>query len=597
MLCDNVCSASVAPRPFEKCRPGRGERAANRCIYSNGDIALWVARSCRAVFGLSATRPAALNCTWMQPLIAAALLGQLRVIRVIALACAARQMTSCQRRADKNSSQTAQRGSAKMTSVLAVRSARPPGRLARAMPSRRNNSAKGRCDMGECLETDSPLVEPRFGVTAPPRPRPAAGPHVDRRALNLDQLARATLAIILAGGRGSRLQQLTDGHAKPAIPMAGHLRIIDFTLSNCLNSGLRQIGVLMQYKAQSQISHVTRGWGCLDAARGEFIDIIPAQQQVGEAWYRGTADALYQNLALLGGTRPSYVLILAGDPIYRMDYRALIASHVRQQADVTVACVEAPLAQASAFGVMRLDPDGRVISFEEKPVRPRALPDRPDKALASMGIDVFNAALLRNTLCQDACNGNSDHDFGKDVIPNLIRSARVAAYPFVDERSTGVDDDPCWRDVDTLDAYWETSMDPVRPLPKLNLYDDNWPIRGMPQPLPSAQFVLDESGCRGEATDSVVGGGCIVSGATVRWSMLFTRVRVCERSVVEHSMRLPNVVVGRNATVRRAIIDSGCVLPDGFQVGVCRAEDVRRFTVTEGGITLVTPHMLGQCAD
>ncbi len=415
-----------------------------------------------------------------------------------------------------------------------------------------------------------------------------------KRVMTPNHLEQATCAVVLAGGRGSRLKQLTDWRAKPAMPFAGKLKIIDFALSNCVNSGLRQICVLTQYKAQSLIRHITRGWGILDVSLGEFIDVVPAQQQHGERWYSGTADAVYQNLDMLREADPLYVLVLAGDHIYKMDYSHIIADHVKREADVTVACIEVPLDQATAFGVMRIDADNRVVDFQEKPAKPSPMPDHPGLALASMGIYVFSAEFLYQELARDAGDTASRHDFGRDIIPRILKRARVFAHDFADSCVNTIEARPYWRDVGTLDAYWEANIDLIRPLPDLNLYDDAWPIRSLHHQLPPAKFVFDNDACRGMALDSLVASGCIVSGATVRRSMLFSKVRIGERSVVEDSLVLPNVTVGRDVVLRRAIIDKHCLIPDGLKVGVDPVEDRTRYTVTERGVTLVTPEMLGQ---
>ena len=417
----------------------------------------------------------------------------------------------------------------------------------------------------------------------------------EQRDATPDHWVHSTYAMVLAGGRGTRLKQLTEWRAKPAMPFAGTLKIIDFTLSNCINSGVRRIGVLTQYKSQSLIRHITRGWGFLDTSLGEFVDVVPAQQQINEGWYSGTADAVYQNMGMLREAAPQFVLLLAGDHVYKMDYSRMIAQHVRRGADVTVACIEVPLDQASAFGVMSVDDSGRVSAFEEKPAHPSAMTGGPGVTLASMGIYVFNAAFLYAELRRDAADSASSHDFGGDIFPRILSRARVCAHDFADSCVNMIEGRPYWRDVGTLDAYWEANMDLTRPLPELNLYDDAWPIRSMQHQLPPAKFVFDEDGRRGVAIDSLVSSGCIVSGATVRRSLLFSKARVCDGSVIEDSLVLPDVVVGRNVVLRRAIIDKHCVLPDGIKIGVYPEEDGARFTVTEKGVTLVTPEMLGQC--
>ncbi|MBL8485011.1 MAG: glucose-1-phosphate adenylyltransferase [Rhodocyclaceae bacterium] len=409
------------------------------------------------------------------------------------------------------------------------------------------------------------------------------------------ELTRLSYALVLAGGRGSRLMQLTEQRSKPAVPFGGKFRIIDFTLSNCINSGVRRIGVATQYKAQSLIRHIQRGWSFLDGRFDEFIDIIPAQQQTGdEHWYQGTADAVYQNRDMILRNEPEYVLVLSGDHIYKMDYGRMLAQHVRQNADVSVACLAVPLEQAKGFGVMGVDAGRRVVEFVEKPAQPRALPGQPGVALASMGIYVFTADFLYEQLERDAIDPNSSHDFGKDIIPYCVAQHNVFAHSFADsvvgERESGV----YWRDVGTLDAFWEANLDLAQVTPQLNLYDESWPIWTHQEQLPPAKFVFDDDGRRGMAVDSLVCGGDIISGAVVRRSLLFSRVRINSYSLVEDSVILPAVEIGRNCVIRRAIIDKRCSIPDGMQIGVDAAEDARRFHVTEQGITLVTPAMLGQ---
>ena len=407
-------------------------------------------------------------------------------------------------------------------------------------------------------------------------------------------LANRTFAVVLAGGRGSRLRQLTDHRAKPAVPFAGTMRIIDFSLGNCVNSGLRRIAVLTQYKAQSLIRHVERSWGFLEASLGEYVDVVPAQQQVGSGWYTGTADAVFQNLNILRDAQPTYVVVLGGDHVYKMDYSVMLAEHVNHQADVTVACLDVALEEACHFGVMAIDADQRVTAFSEKPERPTPLPDRPGHALASMGIYVFNTDFLIEQLERDAANPQSSHDFGKDILPALVGSAGVFAHRFERSCVNMVGDQPYWRDVGTVDAYWEANLDLTQVVPALNLYDAAWPIPGRQPHRPPAKFVINEPNRRGEALDSLVSSGCIVSGATVRSSILFYGVRVGEYSQVEESVVLPNVSIGRHVQLRRTIIDKRCVLPDGFQAGLDPAADRARFEVSERGITLVTRDMLAR---
>jgi glucose-1-phosphate adenylyltransferase len=407
----------------------------------------------------------------------------------------------------------------------------------------------------------------------------------------VSRLTRSTLALILAGGRGSRLKQLTVWRSKPAVPFAGKFRIIDFPLSNCMNSGIRRIGVLTQYKAHSLILHIQRGWGFLRGEFGEFVELLPAQQRVENNWYSGTADAVFQNLDIVRNHDPDYVLILAGDHIYKMDYGTMIAQHVETGADMTVGCIEVDLETAKEFGVMEVDTEGRVIEFAEKPESPKPIPGRPDTALASMGIYVFNRAFLFEQLVRDADMPNSTHDFGKDIIPNVIKRYRVGTYPFRDPE-TGKQ--AYWRDVGTVDAFWEANLELIGVTPELNLYDKSWPIWTYQEQLPPAKFVFDDDDRRGMAVDSMVSGGCIISGAVVRDSLLFSNVRVNSFSSVTDSVVLPDVDIGRNCRIRRAVIDRGCHIPEGTAIGEDLEVDAKRYHVTRKGVVLVTPEMLGQ---
>ena len=409
-------------------------------------------------------------------------------------------------------------------------------------------------------------------------------------------LTKNTVALILAGGRGSRLKQLTDWRAKPGVPFGGKFRIIDFPLSNCMNSGIRRIGVVTQYKSHSLIKHIQRGWGFLRGEFNEFVDLLPAQQRVAEdIWYKGTADAVYQNLDILRVYKPEYVLILAGDHIYKMDYGEMVAHHVRNEADMTVACIEVPTVEASAFGVMETDAEGRVVEFMEKPEHPPTMPDKPDTSLCSMGIYVFNAAFLFEQLMRDADDSHSEHDFGKNIIPHLIETGyRVYAHSFNESCVRREDEEPYWRDVGTVDAYWEANLDLARITPELNLYDKDWPIWTYQEQLPPAKFVFDEDNRRGQAVDSMVSGGCIISGATVRRSVLFSNVRVREGAYVEETVVLPDVTIGEGCILKKVVIDKGCRIPPGMTIGVNRTEDEKHFHVTGKGVTLVTPEMLGQ---
>ena len=410
----------------------------------------------------------------------------------------------------------------------------------------------------------------------------------------VSQLTRDAYALILAGGRGSRLKQLTDWRSKPAVPFAGKFRIIDFTLSNCVNSGIRRIGVATQYKSQSLIHHLQRGWSFLDGRLNEFIDLLPAQQQMGEDWYKGTADAVFQNLDMLRRNHAKYILVLSGDHVYKMDYGRLLAFHVAEQADLTVACVEVPREEASDFGIISVSEDWRVTRFTEKPKDPESVPGKPNRSLVSMGVYVFNANFLFEQVVRDRDDPNSSHDFGKDVLPHIVQRYRVYAHDFAESCIGCVEGLPYWRDVGTLDAYWEANMDIIRVTPELNLYDEAWPIWTYQEQLPPAKFIFDEDERRGMAIDSMVSGNCIISGAAVRRSVLFSGVRVEERSIVEDAVLLPKVRIGKDVVIRRAIIDKRCRIPDGMRIGVDREEDARRFHISEKGITLVTPEMLGQ---
>ncbi|HZV99860.1 MAG TPA: glucose-1-phosphate adenylyltransferase [Methylophilaceae bacterium] len=410
----------------------------------------------------------------------------------------------------------------------------------------------------------------------------------------ISTLTKNTVALILAGGRGSRLKDLTNWRAKPAVPFGGKFRIIDFPLSNCINSGIRRIGVVTQYKSHSLIQHIQRGWGFLRGEFNEFVELLPAQQRIQEEWYKGTADAVFQNLDILRNMEAEYVLILAGDHIYKMDYGQMLAAHVRNKADMTVACLNVPVADAKAFGVMGVDANDRVIDFNEKPLNPKSLPDNPDEALASMGIYVFNASFLYEQLIRDADDPHSVHDFGQDIIPYLISKYRVYAHRFIDSCVGAADGNYYWRDVGTIDAYWEGNMELTKVVPELNLYDRAWPIWTYQEQLPPAKFVFENEERCGKATDSLVSGGCIISGSRVSRSVLFSDVRVNSYSTIEDSVILPQVDIGRYVTLKRVVIDKGTRIPDGMEIGVNPEQDRKRFYVSEKGITLVTPDMLGQ---
>jgi glucose-1-phosphate adenylyltransferase len=405
----------------------------------------------------------------------------------------------------------------------------------------------------------------------------------------VSRLTSGTVAVIMAGGRGERLKDLTKHRCKPATPFGGKFRIIDFVLSNCINSGIRQIAVLTQYKAQSLIQHIQRGWSYLRGEMGEFVEIIPAQQQIGEHWYRGTADSVYQNLEFLRSHRPTHVLVLAGDHIYKMDYGPMIAYHEQTEADITVGVVDVTIDQAREFGIMTTDVTNRITKFAEKPKNPDPIPGSDNMARASMGIYVIAMERLEKLLIDVAANPASAHDFGRNIIPPSIDTLRVFGYPFqnIETRAQSY-----WRDVGSLDAFYEANMELVAADPELNIYDRQWPIWTYQAQQPPAKFVLDEDGRRGIAVNSMVTGGCIISGAYVTNSLLSTEVRIDEGSRVENSVLLPGVTVGRDCQLRRCIMDELCVVPDGMRIGHDSYADGKRFYVTEGGVVVVTPDML-----
>lgn len=409
----------------------------------------------------------------------------------------------------------------------------------------------------------------------------------------VSRLTRDTVALILAGGRGSRLYELTDWRAKPAVYFGGKLRIIDFPLSNCINSGVRRIGVATQYKAHSLIRHLVHGWTGHQAADREFIEILPASQRVNDDWYLGTADAVFQNLDIIRTHNPRFVLILAGDHVYKMDYGPFLAFHSEKQADMTVCCLEVPIAEAAGqFGVMTVDENGRVIEFNEKPENPAPIPGKEGLCLASMGNYVFNTDFLYEQVIKDADTPGSDHDFGKNIIPSIIERYQVYAYPFRD-LETG--QQAYWRDVGTLDAYWEANMELNSVLPQLDLYDNNWPILTHQLQAPPAKFVFDYPDKRGEAIDSMVSAGCIISGASIKRSLVFSNCKIHSHSKIVDSLILPECEIMEHCTIRGAIIDRGSVIPEGTEIGVdLDADRARGFRVTEGGHTLVTPGMLKQ---
>ena len=408
----------------------------------------------------------------------------------------------------------------------------------------------------------------------------------------VSRLTRETLALVLAGGRGSRLKQLTLWRAKPATPFGGKYRIIDFPLSNCINSGIRRVCVLTQYKAHSLIQHIQRGWGFLRGEFGEFVELLPAQQRLNEAsWYKGTADAVYQNLDIIRSHAPEFVLILAGDHIYKMDYGPMLAHHVESKADITLGSIEVPRERAREFGVLTINEQNRVVQFIEKPENPQALPGRGGMTLVSMGIYVFNTAFLYQQLINDANCLDSSHDFSKDILPGLLEPYRVVAYPFRDVQTKA---QSYWRDVGTVDAFWEANMEMVGIDPELNLYDRNWPIWTYQDQAPPAKFVFNDDGRRGMAVDSMVTDGCIVSGGYVNHSLLFPPVQVHSYVHLRDAVVLPEVDIGRYCRLRKVIIDRGCIIPPGTVIGEDAEEDAQHFYRTERGVVLVTREMLGQ---
>ena len=413
-------------------------------------------------------------------------------------------------------------------------------------------------------------------------------------SMKSERLAQQTMAFVLAGGRGSRLHDLTETRVKPAVFFGGKCRIIDFTLSNAVNSGIKHIGVATQYKAHSLIRHLQRGWSFFRAERNESLDILPASQRITEdAWYKGTADAVRQNIDIIEGYGPEYVLVLAGDHVYKQDYSLLIQQHVEQGADVTVGCVEVPRAEASGFGVMHVDENDKILDFIEKPADPPAMPGHPDLALASMGIYVFNTKLLVELLLDDAKNPDSSHDFGKDLIPKLVAGGKAVAHPF--SRScvrADLEEEPYWRDVGTVDSYWQANIDLTDFLPKLDIYDNSWPIWTYSELTPPAKFIHNEEGRRGNAISSMVSGGCIISGSQLEHCLLFTGVKTHSYSTLEGVVAMPYAVVGRHAQLKNVVIDRGAVIPEDLIVGEDAELDAKRFHRTENGVCLITQNMI-----
>ena len=410
------------------------------------------------------------------------------------------------------------------------------------------------------------------------------------------QLPKRTMALVLAGGRGSRLEDLTDKRAKPAVYFGGKFRIIDFVLSNCVNSGIRRIGVLTQYKSHSLLRHLQRGWNFLRGEANEFIDLMPAQQRLNEShWYRGTADAVYQNIDILRSYSPEYVVVLAGDHIYKMDYSLMLLDHVQNGQGCTVGCIEVPRMEGTALGIMAIDETRRITSFLEKPADPPAMPGRPDTALASMGIYVFDAEYLYRLLDEDLANPNSSHDFGKDIIPNVVRNGHALAHPLnLSSVPYAPDAKPYWRDVGTVDAFWSANLDLASNMPELNLYDRDWPIWTYQEQLPPAKFVPDEYGRHGANANLLISGGCIISGSDITHAVLFSNVRVHSYCKITQSVILPYTEIGAGCRLHRVVVDRGCTIPAGMVIGEDAEKDAARFHRTETGIVLVTMDMLAK---
>jgi glucose-1-phosphate adenylyltransferase len=414
------------------------------------------------------------------------------------------------------------------------------------------------------------------------------------RTVGNEPLSRQALAFVLAGGRGSRLLELTDRRAKPAVYFGGKTRIIDFALSNAVNSGIRRIAVATQYKAHSLIRHLQMGWNFFRPERNESFDILPASQRVSETmWYVGTADAVYQNIDILEAHGSKYIVVLAGDHIYKMDYELMLKQHVESGADVTIGCLEMPRQESSGFGIMHIDEDGLVKAFVEKPADPPPMPGKPDKSLASMGIYVFDAKFLFDELRRDAGDPNSNHDFGKDVIPYIVKNGRAIAHQFSQSCvRSGHEQQAYWRDVGTVDAYWSANLDLTDVVPELDLYDREWPIWTYSELTPPAKFVHDEESRRGQAVASLVSGGCIISGAALRRSLLFTGVHVHSYANVENAVIMPYVTVNRHARLKNVVIDRGVTIPEGLVIGDDPELDAKRFRTTEQGVSLITQPMI-----
>jgi len=422
----------------------------------------------------------------------------------------------------------------------------------------------------------------------------SAAQDATERMILARQLPKRTVALVLAGGRGSRLQELTDRRAKPAVYFGGKFRIIDFALSNCINSGIRRIGVLTQYKSHSLLRHLQRGWNFLRGEANEFIDLLPAQQRVNEAfWYRGTADAIYQNIDIVRSYSPDYILVLAGDHIYKMDYSLMLLDHVKNNSKCTVGCIEVPRMEATALGVMAIDEHRRITRFLEKPKDPPGMPGKPDRALGSMGIYVFNTEYLFQLLDEEMAKPATEHDFGKNVIPRVVAEGRALAHPLsLSSVPYSSRHNPYWRDVGTVDAFWAANLDLASQMPELNLYDRDWPIWTHQEQLPPAKFVPDEHGLKGEAANVLVSGGCIVTGSVIREAVLFSSVRVHSRCTISQAVILPQCEIGRGSRLGKVVIDRGCDIPEGMVIGEDAQADAQRFYRTDNGVVLVTKEML-----
>ncbi len=403
-------------------------------------------------------------------------------------------------------------------------------------------------------------------------------------------LTRDTTALILAGGKGSRLKHLTEERAKPGLPFGGKYKIIDFTLSNCMNSGVRKVEVLTQYKSSELLGHIQKSWSRMPWELGEYVNVVPAQQQIGELWYQGTADAVYQNLKQLRKQRCKYVLILGGDHIYKMDYSRMLRQHAKQNADISIASIPVDSDCASAFGVLNIDADMRVNQFQEKPDNPAQIPNKPGQSLVSMGVYIFNFDVLEKLLVDDASLEGSQHDFGYDIIPKAIQNHRVCTYIFDDEGCADVQ--AYWKDVGTIDQYFEANLDLVHVDPELDLYDRHWPIYSFQEQLPGAKFIFNDDGCRGQAVDSVICAGSIISGAKIENSLVSTRVTVERHSVLDRCVVLPNVIIGKYCKLKNVLIVEDCIIPDGVTIGYDYETDKEYYEISENGVALVTQEMI-----